>query len=160
MRLSPSEARRAIVAPAERQQVSLTDEAIDLIFDKTLGYPYFLQEWASCSWDVAKSTPITKSDVELAGVDAINNLDVSFFRTRIEQLSPTQKRYLRAMAELGGGPQRTGDIAKVLGRTSSSVASIRDQLIRTSAAQTRSVHVRDSGFPSFFTSCLPRWLAT
>jgi hypothetical protein len=127
--LPPSEARRAIVAPAERQQVGFTDEAIDLIFEQTKGYPYFLQEWASCSWDVAKATPITKDDVELAKVDAINNLDVSFFRTRIEQLSPAQKRYMRAMAELGEGPQRTGDIAKVLGRSSSGVASIRDHLM-------------------------------
>lgn len=127
--LPPPEARRAIVAPAERQQVGFTDEAVDLIIEQTKGYPYFLQEWASCSWDVAAATPISKEDVELARVDAINNLDVSFFRTRIEQLSPAQKRYMRAMAELGGGPQRTGDIAKVLGRSSSGVASVRDQLM-------------------------------
>lgn len=127
--LPPLDARRAIVAPAERHQAGFTDQAIDLIIEQTKGYPYFLQEWASCSWDVAKATPITKDDVDLARVDAINNLDVSFFRTRVEQLSPAQKRYMRAMAELGEGPQRTGDIAKVLGRPSSSVASVRDQLM-------------------------------
>ena len=33
-------------------------------------------------------------------------LDGKFFRVRFDRLTPTEKRYLRAMANLGPGPHR------------------------------------------------------
>jgi type II secretory pathway predicted ATPase ExeA len=38
------------------------------------------------------------------------------FRVRFDRLTPAEKRYLRAMVELGPGPHRSSDIAEVLGR--------------------------------------------
>ena len=48
---------------------------------------------------------------------------------RFDRLTPLEKKYLRAMAELGPGPHRSGDITDELGRTVSSLAPTRSQLI-------------------------------
>lgn len=46
------DARDAIVRPAENEGAEVLDEAVDLIIEKTQGYPYFLQEWGKHAWDV------------------------------------------------------------------------------------------------------------
>jgi GTPase SAR1 family protein len=127
--LSPEAARVAIVKPASDQGVSVTDDALQLIFRQTQGYPYFLQEWGKHAWDVAASSPITLRDVERASQSAITALDESFFRVRFDRLTPMQKKYLRAMAELGPGPHRSGDIANQLDREVTSLGPTRSQLI-------------------------------
>ena len=48
---------------------------------------------------------------------------------RFDRLTPSEKRYVRAMAQLGAGPHRSGDIAHELGRSVSSLAPLRNQLI-------------------------------
>jgi len=95
----------------------------------TRGYPYFVQEWGKHSWDTADASPITEADVENASTTAIAALDESFFRVRFDRLTPAEKRYLRAMAELGPGPHRSGDIAEELGRGVTSLGPTRNQLI-------------------------------
>lgn len=127
--LAPSEARLAILKPAHDEGVEFTVEAVDSILEHTHGYPYFLQEWGKHSWDVAGQSPITFTDVEAASSQAIAALDESFFRVRFDRLTPTEKRYLRAMAELGPGPHRSGDIASALGKTVNRFAPIRQSLI-------------------------------
>ena len=107
----------ALTKPAAANGVEFTDEALAAIVAKTQGYPYFLQEWGRCSWDVAKGSPITVEDVEAASIEAIAALDESFFRVRFDRLKPAEKRYLRAMAELGPGPHRSGDIADAAEQT-------------------------------------------
>jgi len=127
--LSPENARDALSKPAASEGVTFEPEALDYIIRRTEGYPYFLQEWGKHSWDVATQTPITLSDCEQASSTAIAALDASFFRVRFDRLTPSEKRYLRAMAELGGGPHRTGDVADTLQRTSQSLAPTRAKLI-------------------------------
>jgi len=127
--LGGEEARAAIRKPLEAQGVSIDDDALDLIVETTGGYPYFLQEWGKHSWEVALASPISKSDVEQASVTAIAALDASFFRVRFDRLTPSEKRYLRAMAELGPGPHRSGDIADQLGRQVTSLGPTRSLLI-------------------------------
>ena len=127
--LSKSEAEIAITRPAQAEGVEFDEDALDSILTATHGYPYFLQEWGKHSWDAAHLSPITKRDVELGSQTAIAALDESFFRVRFDRLTPTEKRYLRAMAELGSGPHRSGAIAEVLGREVSSLAPTRAQLI-------------------------------
>src|SRR5690606_13482542 len=95
----------------------------------TEGYPYFLQEWGKHAWDTADDSPITLGDVELASVTATAALDESFFRVRFDRLTPMEKRYLRAMAELGPGPHRSGDIAALLDRKVTTLGPTRSQLI-------------------------------
>jgi hypothetical protein len=56
-------------------------------------------------------------------------LDESFFRVRFDRLTPSEKKYLRAMAELGPGPHRSGDIADELDRGVTSLGPTRSQLI-------------------------------
>ena len=127
--LNPAAAKRAIGKPAADQDVIVEEPALDRLVEKTEGYPYFLQEWGKHAWDAAKQSPITLDDVELISKEAIAALDESFFRVRFDRLTPSEKRYLRAMAELGSGPHRSGDIAEILDRRVSSLGPIRAQLI-------------------------------
>jgi len=127
--LSDEDAALAITKPARDQGVEFTDAAVAAIVAKTHGYPYFLQEWGKHSWDIAQQSPITEEDVLAASAQAIAALDESFFRVRFDRLTPAEKVYLRAMAELGAGPHRSGDIADVMGRASSSLGPVRSSLI-------------------------------
>ncbi len=127
--LTQSAAINAIRKPIKEQNVDITDEALSLIIDKTKGYPYFIQEWGKHSWAVAAKSPITVNDVEEATPLAVAALDESFFRVRFDRLTPSEKKYLRAMAELGAGPHRSGDIASVLDRPVNSFGPTRKTLI-------------------------------
>jgi hypothetical protein len=127
--LSIPEAEIALVRPAEQEGVVFSMKALASIVAKTRGYPYFLQEWGKHSWDVATRSPITQKDVEIASVQAIAALDESFFRVRFDRLTPAEKKYLRAMAERGTGPHRSGDIALTLGKAVNSMAPLRQSLI-------------------------------
>jgi hypothetical protein len=127
--LPPAAARVAIKKPCNENDVEITDEALDSILAHTGRYPYFLQEWGKHSWDAANASPIDVMDVELASKTAIATLDQSFFRVRFDRLTPAEKRYLRAMAELGPGPHRSGDIADVLEREVTSLGPTRSNLI-------------------------------
>ena len=119
----------AIVNPLREQSVTINDDALQRILEHTQGYPYFLQEWGKQVWDAANQSPITRNDVDRATIIAIAALDESFFRVRFDRLSPAEKKYLRAMAELGPGPHRSGDIAAVLHREVTSLGPTRNQLI-------------------------------
>lgn len=127
--LSPEDAKLAIAKPAKAEGVEIESSALDAIVSQTEGYPYFLQEWGKHVWDVAERSPITASSIEVASKQAIADLDKSFFLVRFDRLTPTEKRYLRAMAQLGAGPHRSGDIAHVLNRRVTSLAPTRSQLL-------------------------------
>jgi AAA ATPase domain len=127
--LSPAAARIAIAKPIVANGVEINGDALESILHKTQRYPYFLQEWGKHTWDTATVSPITLQDVETASVAAIAALDQSFFRVRFDRLTPAEKKYLRAMAEMGPGPHRSGDIAEQLGREVTSLGPIRSQLI-------------------------------
>ena len=127
--LPPAAAAQAIAKPAAALGVEFTDEAMSLIFQESEGYPYFLQEWGRHVWDIAKRSPIGREDVVAATPATVATLDESFFMVRFDRLTPSEKRYLRAMAELGAGPHRSGDIASQLGRAVTSLGPLRAQLI-------------------------------
>jgi len=127
--LPPVAARLAIAKPARDQGVEVTPEALDLIVQETHGYPYFVQEWGKHAWDTADASPITREDVQNASTAAMAALDESFFRVRFDRLTQVEKRYLRAMAELGPGPHRSGDIAEKLRQKVTSLGPTRSQLI-------------------------------
>lgn len=127
--LDEDQAARALREPAAEADVVFEEDAINAIVGKTQGYPYFLQEWGYQCWNTADASPITKEDVQSAEQVAVQRLDQNFFRSRYERLSDPQKKYLRAMAELGPGPHKTGDIAKILGKQSSQLGPTRDALI-------------------------------
>ncbi len=128
-RLDDIEAARALERPAEAENVRFTPGAVREILRQTQGYPYFLQEWGKHVWDTARQSPIEESDVLESSRLALAALDESFFRVRFDRLTPKEKNYLRAMAELGAGPHRSGDIAAQLGRSVNAFGPLRQSLI-------------------------------
>ena len=128
-RLDDESAIEALVGPALREQVRYEDAALAEILEQSQGYPYFLQEWGKHCWNCAGMSPITGDDARVATEAALAELDASFFRLRFDLLTPSEKRYMRAMAELGQGPHRSGDIATVMNRQVTSVAPVRNGLI-------------------------------
>ena len=114
--LAKPAAKTAIMKPVNDEGVAIEKDALEEILRQTHCYPYFLQEWGKQVWDTANKSPITRRDVRQASKVAIAALDQSFFLVRFDRLTPAEKKYLRAMAELGPGPHRSGDIAAVLER--------------------------------------------
>lgn len=127
--LEASAAAAALCIPAAKEGVDYDAKALQEILDQTRCYPYFLQEWGKHSWDVADQTPISDQDAVQATAQALAELDASFFRVRFDRLTPTEKRYMRAMAELGPGPHRSGDIAELMGKKVTTVAPTKNSLI-------------------------------
>jgi hypothetical protein len=127
--LNTAEVITAVQKPVQAQGVEIEDGALVRIVRETHGYPYFVQEWGKHAWDTAAASPISLADVELASQSAVAALDESFFRVRFDRLTPGEKKYLRAMAELGPGPHRSGDIARILKREVTSLGPTRNQLI-------------------------------
>ncbi|MEX2376339.1 MAG: ATP-binding protein [Dehalococcoidia bacterium] len=123
-------AREAIRAPVEAAGVAIDDDALAFIVRQTEGYPYLIQEWGAHSWNAAPGSPISLPDAKAASRNAISALDASFFRVRFDRLTPREQDYLRAMAGLGPGPHRSGDIAAALGVAVQSAGPIRTALVR------------------------------
>lgn len=128
--LARDEGRLAVTRPAEAEGVQVAPAAVEAILDHTHGYPYFLQEWAYETWNVAAGDAIQLANVERAAPRVIEKLDTNFFRVRFDRLTPTEKKYLRAMAELGPGPHRSGEIAREYGAKVESVGPMRSALIK------------------------------
>ncbi len=127
--LAADDARIALLKPVHAEGADIEPEALEEMLQLTHHYPYFLQEWGKHAWDVAANSPILRSDVVEATGSAIAALDESFFRVRFDRTTPKEKQYLRAMAEIGGGPHRSGEVAAVLGKSVSTVAPLRQSLI-------------------------------
>lgn len=128
--LADGEARDVLRLPVLRHGVEFTRQALDLLRDQSDGYPYFLQEWGYEVWNIASSSPIGVDDVQRAAPVVRRKLDDNFFLVRLDRLTPAEKLYLSAMAELGSGPHRSGDIAGRLGVRVESVAPRRSGLIQ------------------------------
>lgn len=128
--LGIDDARNALQKPVRDENVEFTNEALDEIIRVTQRYPYFLQEWGHHAWNMAEESPISLAVVQRSTNAAIQSLDESFFRVRYDRLTPREKTYLRAMAELGAKPQRSGDIAELMRVGVRSVAPLRSGLIK------------------------------
>ena len=128
--LNEGDAITAIRNPALTEGVTISDAAVTEILHVTQRYPYFLQQWAYEAWNMAAGLSIEKSDVENATPKAIAELDQSFFKVRFDRCTPSERRYMRALAEFGEGPHRSGEIADKLNVKSRSVAPTRSALIK------------------------------
>jgi len=127
--LSEADAARAISEPALAEGVRITERALKETYRLTQGYPYFIQEWGYQLWNMAETNPIDLHVVKAATETAIRRLDQNFFRVRFDRLSPGEKSFLRAMAELGPA-SRSGDIAACLGVKVNSIGPVRAKLIK------------------------------
>ena len=128
-RLDDDDARDALIVPASKEGVTFEPDAITEILRQTGGYPYFLQEWGKHGWNTSGASPIKFDDVQRATIEALAELDASFFRVRFDRLTRGEKRYMRAMAELGPGPHRSGEIADMLKKKVTTLAPVRNLLI-------------------------------
>ena len=128
--LKTEDAKSALQKPVQKEGITFTEEALDEIIRVTRGYPYFLQEWGYQAWNIASRSPIDIEVTKQATLAATQQLDQSFFRVRFDRLTPREKEYLRALAELGAVPQRSGDVAEELGLDVKNVAPLRNNLIK------------------------------
>jgi len=128
--LQPADAADAVQEPVQEQGVEFTPEALQEVITQTKGYPYFLQEWGYQVWNLATHSPIGIDVVRRATDESIRRLDSNFFRVRFDRLTPREKDYLRALADLGDTAQRSGDIAERLHVKVQSIAPVRNGLIK------------------------------
>ena len=128
--LSEEDTAKALQDPARAAGITFTAEALQVVFQLTKGYPYFLQEWGYQAWNLAKTSPITLEVVQNTTAIVIPRLDQDFFRVRFDRLTPSEKKFLRAMAELGPGAHRSGDIATSLGVKVTNLGPVRAKLIK------------------------------
>ncbi len=127
--LPESAATVALQDPVRAVGAEFEVSALKEIFRLTKGYPYFIQEWGYQAWNHAPSTPITLEVIKEASQVVQSRLDENFFRVRFDRLTPREKDYLSAMADLGSGPYRTGDIADKLGVKITTLGPVRASLI-------------------------------
>lgn len=128
--LSEADAAKALQDPARAAGVAFEPPALQEIFRLTRGYPYFLQEWGYQAWNFAPASPISLEVVRKATAAVITRLDQNFFKVRFDRLTPREKLFLRAMADLGPGAQRTSSIAERLGVKLASLSPLRGLLIK------------------------------
>lgn len=127
--LEDEAAERAIRQPIEDEEETIEEKAIDMIVERTKGYPYFLQEWGYQCWNIAEASPINAEDVERASESALARLDAGFFRVRFDRLTPKEREYVIAMAKLGKGPYRSSDVAEALGESVQALGPRRAKII-------------------------------
>jgi len=137
-------ARAALMLPAERLDVRWDDAAVDRVLELTEGYPFFLQEYGRRVWRLDDSPRITRSDVDGAQPVVEAELDEEFYENRIGKLTDAERLYASALAHLGDGPQRVRDIAELMGRTTTSLSPVRDDLMRTAV-----IYAPNRGFVDF-----------
>lgn len=127
--LDQAAAEQAVAKPIIEEDALIAPDALAEIVNRTQGYPFFLQEWSSTAWNNADGPEITKQDVEDAYTETLASLDDGFFRVRIDRLTPKEIEFVKAMASLGNGPYAMSDIARVLGKTLSSLGPVRANTI-------------------------------
>ncbi|WP_434704452.1 ATP-binding protein [Pseudomonas sp. Z1-12] len=127
--LDQPSATQAVQKPILEEEASIDAAALDSIVDRTQGYPFFLQEWASTAWNIAEGPEITLDDVDHSYSETLASLDAGFFRVRIDRLTPSEVQFVKTMSELGDGPYAIADIAKAMGRLQSSLGPTRANVI-------------------------------
>jgi hypothetical protein len=124
------DARVALTRPAEDLGVEFTPEAVTEIIAYTEGYPYFIQEYGKIIWNLAPTgEPIGLATAHRARALVEAKLDESFFRARVARTTDLERQYIQAMARIGPGPHRTGDVAAAMRRRSEQLGPTRARLI-------------------------------
>lgn len=124
-----SDARAALVLPAQDLGIEYLPAAVDFVVGYTQGYPYFLQEYGRILWDETSTSPITRDDAVQIQPLVEAKLDESFFRVRTDRTTELELKYLYAMAELGPDAHRASEVARRIHRTTEQAGPIRSRLI-------------------------------
>lgn len=152
-RFSEAEAREALIEPAHPNNVSYSERALNVAFDFTEGYPYFLQEFGKAAWNLADGPEIDARDAQAATAIVEEKLDSGFFKVRHERTSELELAYLRAMAKLGPEPQLAGAVADLLQRSSQQCGPIRSKLIEKGL-----LYTPEHGYAAFTVPQFDRYL--
>lgn len=130
-RLDREAADEALARPAWARQVAFSKSALAAAYERTRGYPYFIQECGKYTWNVATGSRIDRGDVARGWELASHALDDGFFLVRLERATPAERRVLRALAELDGPPYPIAALVQLLGKRSPRQLSVqRDSLIK------------------------------
>ncbi len=121
--------REALIGPASSQGVTFSDDAVNVLCEEAKGYPYFIQEFGRHSWDLAKDSPISEEVAVNASITAIDTLDDSFFKVRMDRATTAEREFMKAMAYIGTGIYKSTDVAEKLGKKINSIGPVRAQLI-------------------------------
>lgn len=148
--LSEMDSARAWLDPLRDHGVSIDQEAISELFRMTNGYPYFIQEWGYQMWNCSEGPSVSLLDVNQATSLALPRLDANFFRVRFDRLTPSEKRFLRGMAEIGDGRCRIGELVDVLGvKGVNSIGPVRAKLIQKGMVYSPEYGLLDFTVPLF-----------
>lgn len=129
--LSVKAAEEALVAPAEKLDVSFEKSAVQNLLKHSQRYPYFLQQYGKHAWLAGEGDVIDMRACSQAYNRVKPILDKEFFHVRIERASESERRYMAAMAQRGKGPYKSGDVTRDLGFSSTTeTGTIRDGLIK------------------------------
>ena len=147
--LDQQAARDALLRPANDEGVEFDADALALIVQSSGGYPTFIQAYGKEAWNMAPGPSISLEDVEASAPIVQTKLDEEFFHVRFEKATPKQRLYMAAMADLGGGPYRSSDVAQRMGTTPSTVSPVRDSLIKKGLIYSPDHGVVDFTVPHF-----------
>lgn len=128
-RLSPDDARKALLDPALAEGVSWAESALDHVVDASGRYPYFIQQFGKGSWDEAEGPDITMADARVGVASGHDALDNGFFRARWDRTTAAEKRYMRAMGTAGDEGIPSGEVASRLRKTVGALGTVRANLI-------------------------------
>jgi hypothetical protein len=109
--LARATAAAALTVPAERLGARFERDALELILDRTQGYPHFIQQWGETVWREAEQPTITLRDAQVAEELVNDELDRRFFRDRYEKATEAETLYMAAMADLGDGRHTSSEIS-------------------------------------------------
>lgn len=127
--LDAASAKQAIEKPIVEEKATITPAALEVIVERTKGYPFFLQEWASVMWNNAEGSEITADDAINSYPETLASLDNGFFKVRIDRLTKAEVQFVKAMAKLGNGPYAMADITREMNRTQKSLGPNRASII-------------------------------
>lgn len=130
--LEEAATREALTAPATMLGVSWERDALGEVVTRTRGYPYFVQVHGDAVWHAAgrpdPGSTLTVAHVEAARRGVAEDLD-ALYRSRWSKASPSEQRFLTAMADRVDDSVRRGDIASALGVSTEALGMARRSLM-------------------------------
>lgn len=128
--LTRAETAEAIRVPLQATRVTIDDAALDLLTAECAGYPYFIQKYASAAWNERSGSTITLEDARAAVALTRPQIDKLFYADEFASLTERERKFCKALADLGEGPQALGDVAHAFNVPSASISSLRGNLLK------------------------------
>jgi AAA ATPase domain len=131
--LSSEETVRALRLPAEAGGRPMDEDAALVLAEASGGYPYAIQLYGHHAWRAANGHDrIDLAAAQAALPRAQRALEDGLYAARWSAASPTQKRYLTALATIAAttNPTTARAVADELGSTPKQLSSVRDELIK------------------------------